>query len=450
MSDTKTCFKCGASFQTSWGNLTGLYCMSCIQHKEEMNQRDEALRFQKDQASRSEMEADRARYESRAASEVAADVAEQRQRAGEEAARKAVLDEQWLRRDCPHCAESIKKAAKLCPHCRTELSDVEEIKASVAQVEAFAARLQSAFGARDTFHPELLAGQPEDETLKSLLLEELRAPETLLELAGTIERLLESGNLEVPGQGRLSPVILTTRMFEAHRAALTRRHGLSEKVEALGYPSLEEGLRAFGLWEKHKALEEARAEREKAKEEAEAEEQKRMWQRQLEQLREAGAVLPELVTDIRLALNRKPDSFQLVGFLKVAGAGAPCFLMLHIDPNLEFSWTEPVLFLLMILWVGFSFFQVRKMARSVRFFQLSEHAHLLSALSAVGFLGNVDVSGLEKPLSFGSRLNDFRKLRDLLKEFESAPAVEARIALLERAIEGNEEAAAELEALRPS
>ncbi len=61
MSETGTCLKCGAVFRRGLGNAIAVTCPECQRHKEEAKQRDETLRFQKDQARRSEMEADRAR-----------------------------------------------------------------------------------------------------------------------------------------------------------------------------------------------------------------------------------------------------------------------------------------------------------------------------------------------------------------------------------------------------
>jgi len=221
MSETGTCLKCGAVFRRGLGNAIAVTCPECQRHKEEARQRDEALRFQEDQAWRSEGEADRARDEARAASRAAAEA----QLAAEHAARKAALDEVWLRRDCPECAESIKKAAKRCHYCRTELGDVDEVKAAVARVETLSRRLSDVFGTRDDFHPAAI----------DAALEELASPASGhgLSIEDLVVRNVVSEELDT-----------ATGSF----GSVKTRRQLPGRVRALGYPSFEEGLKALALW----------------------------------------------------------------------------------------------------------------------------------------------------------------------------------------------------------
>ena len=50
------------------------------------------------------------------------------------------LELEWNSRECPQCAETIKKKAKICRYCKFELTDRDEIVAEMKEAETLAAR----------------------------------------------------------------------------------------------------------------------------------------------------------------------------------------------------------------------------------------------------------------------------------------------------------------------
>jgi len=82
---------------------------------------------------------------------------------------RAALDEQWGERDCPRCAERIKKKASFCPRCRHEVTDSARVQEEAGRIEELSQaltklKLGDASAGSDGFghHPARLAERYQD------------------------------------------------------------------------------------------------------------------------------------------------------------------------------------------------------------------------------------------------------------------------------------------------